>query len=74
MTPAFRGEDRPVWSITTDEGVTLQNQQAATSGYHAYSFGILNFKQPGKHKIMVSLVEGDPVKSSLKSIRLTPAR
>ncbi|MDG1242657.1 MAG: alpha-L-fucosidase [Opitutae bacterium] len=70
----YRGEDRPVWSIATDEGVTLQNQQAATSGYHAYPFGILNFKQPGKHKIMVSLVEGDPVKSSLKSIRLTPAR
>jgi alpha-L-fucosidase len=69
----YRGKGRAVWGIETDEGVALQNQQAATSGYHAYPFGILTFKQPGKHRIMVRLVEGDPVKSSLKSIRLTPA-
>ena len=69
----YRGEGRPVWGIETDEGEKLQNQQAATKGYHAYPFGILNFKQPGKHQIRVRLVEGDPVKSSLKSIHLSPA-
>jgi alpha-L-fucosidase len=70
----YRGEGRPVWSIETDEGGALQNQQAATSGYHAYPFGILEFKTPGRHTVAVSLVEGAQEKSSLKSVRLSPVR
>lgn len=70
----YSGEERPIWSIKTDEGFTLQNEQAATLGYHTYSFGILNFATPGEHQITVSLVEGHPKLSSLKSIRLVPAR
>jgi len=72
---SYRGEgDRLVWSITTDEGAKLQNQQASTTGYHAYPFGLLNFKKPGKHKITVSLVDGGSKKISLKSIKLIPAQ
>ena len=68
----YRGVGRPVWAIKTDEGTTLQNQQAGTSGYHTYPFGILNFATPGKHSVTVSLVEGDPELTSLKSIGLAP--
>ena len=70
----YRGEGRPVWRITTDEGVSLQNEQAATPVYHSYPFGLLEFKTPGKHKIHVSLVDGDPELSSLAAIKLTPAK
>ncbi|MFT6059325.1 MAG: alpha-L-fucosidase [Lentimonas sp.] len=70
----YRGEGRPVWGIQTDEGVSLQNQQAGTTGYHTYPFGLFEFKKRGKHHISVHLVEGDRKTSSLKSIRLSPAR
>jgi alpha-L-fucosidase len=52
----------------------LQNQQAGTTGYHTYPFGLFEFKKRGKHHISVHLVEGDRKTSSLKSIRLSPAR
>lgn len=68
----YRGENRPVWKITTDEGASLQNEQAASSVYHSYPFGLLNFKAAGKHRIHVSLVDGNPETSSLAGIRLTP--
>ncbi len=70
----YRGEGRPVWKITTDEGVMLQNQQAASPVYHTYPFGILDFKTSGKHTISIGLVEGDPGISSLESIRIRPTR
>ena len=70
----YRGDGRLVWAIETDEGVSLQNQQAGTQGYHAYPFGLFEFKTSGKHRISVELVEGDPAQSSLQSIRLIPAQ
>jgi len=70
----YRGEGRPVWTVKTDEGDFLQNQQAATQGYQSYRFGLIDFKTPGKHTISVSLIEGDRVASSLESIRIVPAR
>jgi alpha-L-fucosidase len=58
------------WSPETEEGVIVQNQQAATEKYVFYNMGILEFKTPGKHIISTSLVEGDMKKSSLKSLAL----
>lgn len=69
----YRGEGRLVWRIETDEGVQLQNQQNSSHVYHAYPFGLLSFRQPGKHTIAVSLVSGVPDKASLSAIRLTRA-
>ena len=69
----YKGEGRLVWRIETDEGVTLQNQQNSSPVYHAYPFGLLTFKRPGKHTIAVSLVEGPVDKASLAAIRLIPA-
>ena len=50
----------------------VQNQQAATEKYVKYNMGILEFKTAGKHTISVSLVEGNPETSSLKSMVIKP--
>jgi alpha-L-fucosidase len=70
----YRGDDRLVWKVSTDEGVSVQNQQAATEKYINYNMGILEFKTPGKHTISVSLIEGNKKTSSLKSMLLKPAK
>jgi alpha-L-fucosidase len=68
----YRGEGRVVWSIETDEGEFIQNQQPATTGYHINPFGIINFKEAGTHTISVRLVDGNRKLSSLQSLILTP--
>jgi alpha-L-fucosidase len=68
----YKGEGRPVWSVSTSEGARIQNQQAASHVYHTYPMGVIRFNKPGKHKVSVSLVDGDPGKSSLEAIRFTP--
>lgn len=68
----YKGEGRPVWRIATGEGVTLQNQQAASAIYHAQPFGLLTFAKPGRHTVTVSLVEGAG-STSLESIRFERA-
>ena len=71
---SYAGKKRLVWKTVTDEGVVLQNQQAATEKYVFYSMGILEFKTPGLHTITTSLVEGDKKTSSLKSLKLRPIK
>jgi len=68
----YAGKERLVWKTETDEGIIVQNQQAATEKYVFYKMGILEFKTAGMHTISVSLVEGDPETSSLESVRITP--
>ncbi|WPR73171.1 alpha-L-fucosidase [Flavobacterium sp. NG2] len=68
----YAGSGRLVWKTITDEGVMVQNQQAATEKYESYPMGILEFKTPGKHTVSVSLVEGNPETSSLKSVLIEP--
>jgi alpha-L-fucosidase len=68
----YKGENRLVWKTTTDEGIMVQNQQAATEKYDQYHMGIVEFKTAGKHKISVSLVVGNPETSSLKSVIIKP--
>jgi len=68
----YKGKGKLVWNISTDEGVVVQNQQAATEKYRDYPMGILEFKKAGKHTIKVSLVEGDSETSSLESVYIYP--
>jgi len=68
----YKGEGRLVWNMITDENVMIQNQQAATRKYQNYAMGILEFKTAGKHTISVSLIEGNPETSSLKSLTIKP--
>jgi len=64
----YAGTQRVVWKITSDEGEVIQNQQNACSVYSTYPIGWIKFKTPGKHKISVSLIEGDFDNTSLESI------
>jgi alpha-L-fucosidase len=68
----YKGKNRIVWKTTTDEGVMIQNQQAATEKYQNYPMGILEFKTAGKHTITVSLVEGEEGTISLESALIKP--
>lgn len=67
----YRGTGRVVWKTITDEGVMVQNQQAATEKYQNYHMGLLEFQKSGKHSVTVSLVEGDET-TSLESLLLRP--
>ena len=69
---AYKGTGRLVWSIVTSEGVKIQNQQTSSSVYHFHPMGLISFSKPGKHKVAVSLVEGDGSKASLEAIRFIP--
>lgn len=68
----YKGENRVVWKIDTDEGIMIQNQQAATEKYQNYTMGILEFKTAGKHTISVALVEGEEETISLESAIIKP--
>uniref|UniRef100_UPI001AA0A5AC hypothetical protein n=1 Tax=Flavicella sediminum TaxID=2585141 RepID=UPI001AA0A5AC len=68
----YKGKGRLVWKAVTDEGVKVQNQQAATEKYIFYNMGIIEFKTAGNHTVAVSLVEGDAVSSSLRAMKLKP--
>ncbi|MEO9571957.1 MAG: alpha-L-fucosidase [Polaribacter sp.] len=70
----YKGDGRLVWKTTTDEGVKVQNQQAATNKYAFRRMGILEFKTAGNHVIKTALVEGDTKTSSLKSIKILPIK
>ena len=65
---------RITWRISTDEGASVQNQQAVTSQYQSYPMGVLRFKNPGKHRIEVQLVDGNLSESSLEALELVKAR
>ena len=71
---SYKGEGRLVWKILTDEGALVQNQQAATEVYQSHPMGILEFKEAGKHRVSVSLVEGDATTSSLKLMCIVPIK
>ncbi|MBU3012077.1 alpha-L-fucosidase [Polaribacter vadi] len=70
----YKGEKRLVWKTETDEGIMIQNQQAATEKYNFYNMGIIEFKTSGKHTVTVSLVEGNPKTSSLKAVLIKPIK
>ncbi|MBV5314607.1 MAG: alpha-L-fucosidase [Prolixibacteraceae bacterium] len=70
----YKGEGKLVWKTITDEGILVQNQQAATEKYVDYHMGIIEFKTAGKHTISVNLVEGNPGTSSLESIKIFPIK
>jgi len=68
----YAGSGRLVWSIESDEGVKIQNEQNSSHIFNSYPMGWINFKTPGNHRVSVSLIEGDPVMSELAAIKFTP--
>jgi len=68
----YAGKGRLVWRVESDMGETLQNEQNSSHIFTSYPMGWMKFDTPGKHKVSVSLVNGDPNKSELAAIRFTP--
>ncbi len=68
----YAGSGRLVWSVESDEGDRVQNQQNSSHIFSSYPMGWMNFKEAGLHKVSVSLVNGDPDLSELAAIRFTP--
>jgi len=68
----YAGTGRLVWSVESDEGVKVQNQQNSSHIFSTYPMGWMSFKTPGLHKVSVSLVNGNRVLSELAAIRFTP--
>lgn len=69
----LKGTGRVAFVIETDEGVKIQNQQAAASLYHAQPFGLLAFKTPGRHTLTVYPVVRPDDTTSLKAASLRRA-
>lgn len=68
----YSGNGKQVWSIATDEGIEIKNQQNSSAIYAYHPIGWLNFKTSGKHTVTVSFLEGDREAASLSAIKFTP--
>ena len=69
---SYAGSGRLVWSVESDEGDKVQNQQNSSHIFNSYPIGWMNFETPGLHKVSVSLLEGDPMRTELAAIIFTP--
>ena len=67
----YAGSGRLVWSVESDEGKKVQNQQNSSHIFINYPMGWMRFDKAGKHIVSVSLVEGDSITSELAAIRFT---
>lgn len=66
----YTGNSRIVWSVESEEGISIRNQQNSSTVYSTYPIGWLEFKKAGKHKLTVRMLEGE--KASLASIDIQP--
>lgn len=67
----YAGSGRLVWSVESDEGIRIQNQQNSSHIFTSYPIGWMRFDKPGKHTVSVRLIEGDSISSELASIKFT---
>jgi len=68
----YSGNGRMIWSVETDEGAKIKNQQNSSSIYMDFPIGWINFTKSGKHSLSVSLLEGDFEKANLTGIKISP--
>ena len=68
----YAGDGRLVWGVDIEGGEHIQNQQNSSHNYQEFPIGWIRFPEPGRYRVAVSLIEGDPAKASLKAIRFTP--
>lgn len=66
----YSGKGKLVWTIESETGTKIQNQQNSSAIYHTFPFGWLNIGKSGKQKITVTLQEGDRNAVSLMSLKL----
>ncbi len=68
----YSGNGRIVWSVETEEGYKIKNQQNSSPIYMVFPIGWVKFAKPGKHTLSVSLLEGDFEKANLTGIKISP--
>lgn len=68
----YAGTSRLVWRIENEEGTIVQNEQNSSAVYQYYEMGLMKFDEPGRHSIIVSLIDGERGIASLKQIKFTP--
>ena len=69
----YKGKDRKVWKISTDEGRFIQNQQNASEVYTTYPIGWVKFDRPGRHTLQVEMENGFK-ETCLIEITVTPVQ
>lgn len=69
----YKGKDRKVWKVSTDEGRFIQNQQNASEVYTTYPIGWIKFDRPGRHTLRVGMVSGFK-DTNLIEMALTPVQ
>lgn len=69
-----RGNGKVVWSVKTGEGETLVNQVGAGNRYNDEVLGQLRFSNPGKHRISLSLAEGNGDGLKLECLKIRPVK
>jgi len=67
----YAGTGRLVWSVEIDGGMKIQNQQNSSHIFDTHPIGWMKFERSGKHRVSVSLVNGDPIRSELSAINFT---
>ena len=70
----YKGKDRKVWKISTDEGHFIQNQQNASEVYATYPIGWIRFDRPGTQSLQVEMVNGFKEKTSLIELEIIPVQ
>jgi alpha-L-fucosidase len=70
----YAGGGPRVWSVETDEGRAIRNQQNSMSIQHTQPIGWLLFDKPGKHTVTVRIVEQERENTSLSAIKITPVK
>ncbi|TWU34592.1 Alpha-L-fucosidase [Novipirellula aureliae] len=68
----YAGQDRLVWSVSIEDGQSIQNQQNASHNYQSFPIGWLRFPHAGRYRVSASCVEGNTRSASLKSIHFKP--
>jgi alpha-L-fucosidase len=67
----YAGDGRIVWGVDVAGGQHIQNQQNSSHNYQKFPIGWVNFPEPGRYTVSISLLEGDLAQASLKAIHLT---
>jgi alpha-L-fucosidase len=65
------GSGPRVWNIKTDEGREIQNRQNTCAIYHTQPVGWMVFEKAGKHRVTVTIPEGDRDNTSMAAITIT---
>lgn len=68
----FKGTGIPAFTLTTDEGASITNNQPAISAYRWKRMGWLHFDTPGRHTVALSISDFDTETMAVSAIGINP--